>query len=1014
MEQQTSHSDYIPGSFPTEPVSAGFQAQRNLAREVYDRRDEYTKTQRIKIKIGSWNVAALPGAVRDLGAWFAHGKGVSKFLAGISENEAGKDASHGVESVISQEERQTPLESTIPANDPGAFPKDDEIGIYVLGLQEIVDVNSPAEALRPFNDPHPSRLWKDAMTEALPDRYELIAEHQLVGLLLLIYASPEIAPTISSVSATHVGTGIMGYMGNKGAVTARMVLGERTKIVFVNAHLAAGNEKANLDRRNWDYGQILQRTRFDLIDHGNGVVDEIGDEIGDEDFTFWFGDLNYRLGSIPGEDVRRLLMLHTRNEYDTQQASAARIEEELKVNKNHPESDQDSAYGSIATSQADTTSKSDRDEPLDPSEDPASLQTTIASLFAHDQLREQIRLKSAFHQGWREGPIKFLPTYKYDVGSVGMFDSSEKKRAPSWCDRILFRTRKDYVEYLNRKKEDHEKHKRDQEMKARGLEGGTDEVIFDYDPETDGGEEDEDEYHEAEDSNPAEARSTSCEEERLHLDVYTSHQRVLSSDHKPLDAIFTMEYDVVDFDRKAEIHQEVAREIDRAENEGRPAITVIFDNQHSDQQQEEECYFGDLRFREEKSITLTLANTSPVSARFSFLAKEGPEATPSWLRLVFRHEALDDKSSHQPTLDFALEPGDSMTVEVIAQVAHVSDLSSFNAGDANPDDVLILRVRNGRDHFIPVRAHWIRSCFGIPLDQLVRLPKEGARSQPPPSPLRNDDVRWSAPRELFRLTESLEENLSAAISFGNAYSLPQIAAIGWPFAHPQSTKDTPSDLETHHASTLLSLRDSLDTSAPISLPDALPPTTKTELLASTLLLFLSYMPGRLIPSTLWSSLSASLAEHERSRRPPLAGEALRSHILDVLSSSPVHSVSFTFVTFMLQRITGQLAPLNHQPQKKEDSEGGGGRETDKIPTKISSPLSPKSPDSLLKRARGMSLSTNPKAVRRVEIEKVYTELFLPLVFEDRVDGPASAKERRKEAERKRIVLEVFFRSKDED
>ena len=53
------------------------------------------------------------------------------------------------------------------------------------------------------------------------------------------------------------------------------------------------------------------------------------EKIGDEDFAFWFGDLNYRLDDVPGEDVRRLLLLHTRNEYDTENKSKRKIDSEL-------------------------------------------------------------------------------------------------------------------------------------------------------------------------------------------------------------------------------------------------------------------------------------------------------------------------------------------------------------------------------------------------------------------------------------------------------------------------------------------------------------------------------------------------------------------------------------------------------------------------------------------------------------------------------------------------------------
>lgn len=56
--------------------------------------------------------------------------------------------------------------------------------------------------------------------------------------------------------------------------------------------------------------------------------------------------------------------------------------------------------------------------------------------------RDQLLVSRRRHPGFRarafqEFPIAFAPTYKYDVGS-DRYDTSEKRRAPAWCDRILY------------------------------------------------------------------------------------------------------------------------------------------------------------------------------------------------------------------------------------------------------------------------------------------------------------------------------------------------------------------------------------------------------------------------------------------------------------------------------------------------------------------------------------------------------------------------------------------------
>ncbi|KAL3469260.1 Endonuclease/exonuclease/phosphatase [Aspergillus californicus] len=969
------------GDYPSD--SDSFEAtdtdSSSLSYAVKARKEEYTRHRSVHVKVGTWNVAAIAGTEKDIGRWFVQRKGVYEQVLG-SQGGSGFQVpnSRGAVSLLE-----------IPP---------DQVGLYVLGLQEIVDVSSPAEALRPYVDPGPAKKWKAAVEDSLPPGYKLIAEVQLTGLLQLVYAAPSIADSVSSVSCSSVGTGLLGYMGNKGAVATRLLLGETTCLIFVNCHLAAGSDKTSLDRRNWDASQVVGRMKFDSINPEHTLRAGPSDIIGDEDYAFWFGDLNYRLEDIPGNDVRQVLARHTENEYDKSHRSLVKvngtpssphviIDEGSESRSSSPETDLSSKTRSVVL-----------DEDRDPHQDPASLETTISSLFPHDQLRIQQSKHKAFHDGWREGQISFLPTYKYDVGSIAKFDSSEKHRGPSWCDRILYRSRREKIRYEREVKDASEAKKRDEEMKASGLENAAadDNVLFDYDPDVDGdsGEEYDPNDEAGEDASPDAALET---DDSIRLDYYLSHQGILSSDHKPLVAGFTLELECVEPKLKAQVHQEVVRELDKAENESRPVLTVVVDNHNhesSDQRSQRDpnaVEFGNISFDVPVSRSLTVANTGGVSATFSFQKPERGNDSGASFWLEYRvekphHDGSGSRNEETLPDECTLLPGDLAGVEIIIWVRNIQLVRLLNSGQIKLEEILVLRVKDGRDHFIFAQGAWLPTAFGRTIEELTLIPETGARSlaSSTESQKAKQGAPISAPRELFRLTDAVSELTERAVaewdmvereSDDKAPWEKEPHGCAWPF-DPETW--TLKDKEVR--STLLaSAREAVDTNGAISqiFTPEVSSLHRLEVLSEILVSFLRSLKDGVISAAVWNKFDQQIQARDKAKR-TLSWEDSQAWVLESLAYSPAHSVSFTFVTFMLARVANEIAPVPSIPL----------------------------------RGAGLALeeSTKEMARRRQAVERALATVFSSVLISTDVPIPSKDKEKRVLEERKRSVIEPFLKA----
>ncbi|KAI9102450.1 Endonuclease/exonuclease/phosphatase [Phlyctochytrium arcticum] len=277
-----------------------------------------------------------------------------------------------------------------PTDDPPA-------SVYVLGFQEL-DLTSQAYL---YSDTTKEDEWCKAIEQALRGTgkaFFKVASKQLVGMLILVYVREDEREKVSEVSAEYLGTGILGMMGNKGAASVRFRFYD-SYLCFVNCHLAA--DASMVERRNQDYQEISRRIAFPLpttysdftaYTHRNPWVSSY--------YEAAQNGAPVPAGGPGGATNRNVTSIY--------EADHLFFLGDLNYRIQLPESDVKSHVA----------------------------RGDVGPLLKFDQLLIEQEAKRAF-QGYQEAPITFQPTFKYDIGT-DRFDTSEKRRTPSFCDRILW------------------------------------------------------------------------------------------------------------------------------------------------------------------------------------------------------------------------------------------------------------------------------------------------------------------------------------------------------------------------------------------------------------------------------------------------------------------------------------------------------------------------------------------------------------------------------------------------
>ncbi|KAG9263350.1 inositol polyphosphate 5-phosphatase K [Astyanax mexicanus] len=156
---------------------------------------------------------------------------------------------------------------------------DGSVDMFIVGFQEVNSMINKRLKDVLFTD-----QWSELCMETLSRfGYVLVASQRMQGVLLLVFSKFFHLPFLRGVQTQSTRTGLGGYWGNKGGVSARlMAFGH--PVCFLNCHLPA--HMRNLEQRVEDFESILQQQQFE----GGAAVGVL-----DHDVVFWFGDLNFRI-----------------------------------------------------------------------------------------------------------------------------------------------------------------------------------------------------------------------------------------------------------------------------------------------------------------------------------------------------------------------------------------------------------------------------------------------------------------------------------------------------------------------------------------------------------------------------------------------------------------------------------------------------------------------------------------------------------------------------------------------
>jgi inositol polyphosphate 5-phosphatase INPP5B/F len=235
---------------------------------------------------------------------------------------------------------------------------------------------------------------------------------------------------------------------------------------------------------------------------------------------------------------------------------------------------------------------------------------------------------------------------------------------------------------------------------------------------------------------------TADDASQVHLFSYNRSEKPNCSDHKAVYS--TMQITVKDVipQKREAIHDELMKLLDRFENQSSPKIGL----------DKISVNFGSVRFEECITIPIQITNTGSVVAQYRFVPKPDEVGIcKPWLQV-------------SPMFGMIIPGEQPLNINISITVGK-EIAQSLNSGRELLEDILILRLENGRDYYLTVHAEYARSCFGMSLDELV-LYNEAIRTVPVDPIERAKKVEsmqnaggtaLCVPKELWRILDAIYE-----------------------------------------------------------------------------------------------------------------------------------------------------------------------------------------------------------------------------------------------------------------